>query len=54
MKTLTCVNKFKEMCSNLSLPPLPVITRWETWLDVVFYNGKHFEKIYTFHSFCFN
>ena len=41
----TRVGTFKEKCPNLSLPPQPIITRWETWLDAAFYYGMNFNKV---------
>lgn len=39
------VEKFKAMYPDLPLPPLPVATRWGTWLDATEYYSAHLEEI---------
>lgn len=36
---------FQEMTDNLSLPPAPVITRWNTWLEAAIYYADNFEAV---------
>ncbi|KAL4120732.1 hypothetical protein QTP88_013368 [Uroleucon formosanum] len=45
LKAPSRVSKFKEMYSDLNLPPEPIITRWGTWLEAVQYYCDHFDKI---------
>ena len=36
---------FGELSPNVPLPPSPVITRWETWLEAARYYAEHFENL---------
>jgi hypothetical protein len=43
------VQKFKEETPTLPIPPLPIVTRWGTWLDAANYyciNYSEIEKIF--------
>lgn len=37
---------FKTETPDLPLPPKPIITRWNTWIDAVVYYCEHFETIF--------
>ena len=37
--------KFREICSDVPLPPEPVSTRWTTWLKAVHYLNNHHEQM---------
>lgn len=37
--------KFQELCPGLALPPNPIITRWETWLDAANYYAINFNDM---------
>ena len=39
------IQKFREICSDLPLPPEPVSTRWTTWLKAVHYLNNHHEQM---------
>ena len=39
------VQLYKERLGNIPLPPLPVVTRWGTWLEAAFFYEEHFEEI---------
>ena len=39
------VSVFKEICPELALPPEAVTTRWGSWLNVVEYYAKNYEKV---------
>ncbi|KAJ4445375.1 hypothetical protein ANN_07180 [Periplaneta americana] len=47
---------FQTVAPGIPLPPQPVLTRWETWLDAVNYYEEHYGKImearskFTFHD----
>ena len=45
LKAPSRVNTFKRMYPNLSLPPLPILTRWGTWLEAAMYYGKYFNEV---------
>lgn len=34
--------------SNVHLPPVPVITRWNTWFAAIFYHAEHLDHYVTF------
>ncbi|KAJ4444644.1 hypothetical protein ANN_06440, partial [Periplaneta americana] len=36
---------FQTIAPGIPLPPQPVMTRWETWLDAVNYFAEHYSKI---------
>ncbi|KAJ4451158.1 hypothetical protein ANN_02600 [Periplaneta americana] len=36
---------FQIIAPGIPLPPQPVLTRWETWLDSVNYYAEHYGKI---------
>lgn len=36
---------FKTEASGIPLPPVPIITRWETWLEAAFYYSDNFTTI---------
>ncbi|KAJ4441247.1 hypothetical protein ANN_11098 [Periplaneta americana] len=36
---------FQTIAPGIPLPPHPVLTRWETWLDAVNYYAEHYGKI---------
>ncbi|XP_063610355.1 uncharacterized protein LOC134785688 [Penaeus indicus] len=39
------VQKFRDSYPEVPLPPLPVITRWGTWLQAAVYHSTHLEKV---------
>lgn len=45
IKCASRVQTFKDVTEGLPLPPVPVITRWGTWLATVSYYALHMEQI---------
>ena len=45
IKSPVRVQLYKERLGNIPLPPLPVVTRWGTWLEAAFFYEEHFEEI---------
>jgi hypothetical protein len=45
LKTSLRVEKFKQEAPSLSLPPMPVITRWGTWLDAAMCYCENYSTI---------
>ncbi|KAL4120565.1 hypothetical protein QTP88_013235 [Uroleucon formosanum] len=39
------INLFKNLAPGIPLPPEPIITRWGTWLNAVYYYCEHFLHI---------
>ncbi|KAF4531553.1 hypothetical protein B566_EDAN017698 [Ephemera danica] len=39
------IEKFREMCPDLALPPEPILIRFGTWLEAAVYHCNNFEKI---------
>lgn len=50
LKAPSRVSLYKEICPNIPLPPQPVITRWGTWLQAVFFFSEHFDRLKVFIS----
>uniref|UniRef100_A0A915DTZ2 DUF659 domain-containing protein n=1 Tax=Ditylenchus dipsaci TaxID=166011 RepID=A0A915DTZ2_9BILA len=44
-KAPTRISLFRELCSNLPLPPAPILTRWGTWIEAAVYYSKNFDQI---------
>lgn len=42
------VSLYRQICPNLPLPPQPVVTRWGTWLEAVFFYAKYFNELKLF------
>ena len=38
---------FKSVAPDLALPPEPIVTRWGTWVNAVFYHAVNYEKLET-------
>lgn len=38
------IQKFRELQSDIGLPPQPCLTRWATWLEAAVYYAENFEK----------
>ena len=45
VKSPSRVKIFKTRAPNTPLPPIPVITRWDTWVDAVKYYATNFELV---------
>lgn len=45
LKSPSRVRHFREIASDVPLPPEPVLTRWGTWLSACMYYCNHFEVI---------
>ena len=45
VKTHLRIQKFRDSYPGVPLPPLPVITRWGTWLQVTLYYSTHLKKV---------
>jgi hypothetical protein len=39
------INQFREMCPDIPLPPSPVVTRWETWINATLYYQNYWTEI---------
>ena len=39
------VQKYREMCPELMLPPKPIYTRWGTWLEAVSFYATNFQDV---------
>ena len=39
------INQFRETCPDITLPPSPVVTRWETWIDATLYYHNYWTEI---------
>lgn len=42
LKVFLRVLKFKCMVLNIPLPPPPILTRWDSWIEPAVYYCKHF------------
>ncbi|KAJ8953270.1 hypothetical protein NQ318_015852 [Aromia moschata] len=45
VKAPTRIDMFREALPHVPLPPEPVVTRWDTWLEAVAYYDKHFAEL---------
>ena len=45
LKSPKRVEKFKELYPDIPLPPLPIATRWGTWLTAAEYYSAHLEEV---------
>ncbi|KAL4122933.1 hypothetical protein QTP88_015174 [Uroleucon formosanum] len=45
LKAPSRIEIFKNMYSDLSLPPQPIVTRWGTWLNAANYYCQNFQQI---------
>ncbi|KAJ8958587.1 hypothetical protein NQ318_016308 [Aromia moschata] len=41
------IREFHNLCTGIPEPPQPILTRWGTWLNAVFYYVQNFEAIKT-------
>jgi hypothetical protein len=45
------VECYKELLSNVPLPPESIITRWVTWLQAAVFYCEHFDSIKQVHPY---